>query len=237
LWRASAHSLLRHVLVWAYLAWATWCLAGFLGWPALHFLALSLTACAGVAVLGARRPTVTVWHLAVGFLLLFLLRPFWEGLGDWHLDGFHVAILGTALAVVLGNYLPTRLGAAAVLLGVWCGFDLARLAGAIDTDWPLAWLSLAAVPWLALVLARRPATTEFDAVWLTFRDRFGFVWAQRMRDQFNHAAHNAGWPVYLGWGGLRPRQADQEKPLAMMRSALRRFEMTDDTGPSDGYTG
>jgi hypothetical protein len=64
-------------------------------------------------------------------------------------------------------------------------------------------------------------------MWRTFRDRFGFVWAQRLRDQFNRAAANAGWPVHLGWSGLRGDMGpvgDAEKPLAVLRSALRRFE-------------
>jgi hypothetical protein len=226
LWRATKGSTLRHALAWAWLAWVGWCLAGFFDRPGLHYLALCLTACAGVAVLGARRPTVTTWHLAVGFLLVFLLRPLWERPGDWHLDAVYVTLLGVPLAVGLGNYLPTRLGPTALLLGAWCALDVARLTGVVALDEPAVWLALAAVPWLGLVLARRRGSpAEFDAVWLTFRDRFGFVWAQRLRDQFNRAAANAGLPLWLGWGGLRRRGAiEPDRPLAVLRSALRRFE-------------
>ncbi len=233
LWRASAGSTLRQALVWAWLAWAGWCLAGWLDRPALHYLALALTACAGVAVLGARRPTATVWHLAVGFLLVFLLRPFWETLGELRLDAFYVTLLAVPLAVGLANYLPTRLGPAALLLGAWCALDLARLAGAFAADWPLAWLALAAVPWVGLLLARRRGPEpEFEATWRTFRDRFGFVWAQRLREQFNRAAANAGWPVWLGWSRLRRGgEMAPEQPLAMLRSALRRFETAGENEP------
>src|SRR5262249_28052030 len=135
-------------------------------------------------------------------------------------------ILGTALGVALGNYLPTRLWPAALLLGAWCAFDLARLSEAVTGEWPFAWLALAAAPWLGLVLARRRGVEEVDRVWLGFRDRYGFAGAQPLRDPFTRAAANAGWPVFLGWGGLRRGGpgVDQENVLALLRSALRRFE-------------
>jgi hypothetical protein len=44
-----------------------------------------------------------------------------------------------------------------------------------------------------------------DQLWARFRDRFGAVWALRLREQFNAAAQNAGWPVRLGWFGLVPK--------------------------------
>jgi hypothetical protein len=225
LWQSSRGWTLRHSLVWLWLAWGAWCLAGWFHAPALHYLALALTACAGVAVLGARRPIVTAWHLVVAGLLVLLLRGFWEAMGEVRLDGVHAVVLGGALAVALGNYLPTRQGPAALLLGAWCTLDLAGLMGAVEV-WPVAWLVLAGVPWLALALARRREEPEFDALWRTFRDRFGFVWAQRLRDQFNRAASNAGLPLSLGWSGLRQGAAalDVEKALAILRSALRRFE-------------
>jgi hypothetical protein len=227
LWRSSRGWTLRHCVVWFGLAWAAWSLAAWFDGPGTQYLALALTACAGVAVLGARRPTVTAWHFVVGGLLLLLLRAFWEGMGELRLNGFHVTILGVALAVALGNYLPTRQGPTALLLGLWCVLDLARLTGTLAREWPLAWLALAAVPWLGLALARRGPTQDFDGVWRSFRDRYGFVWAQRLRDQFNRAAANAGWSISLGWSGLRQDASpavEVEKPLALLRSMLRRFE-------------
>jgi hypothetical protein len=241
LWQSAHGWAVRHALVWGWLAWVAWCLAGWLDEPRTHYLALSLTACAGVAVLGARRPMVTAWHLVVAGLLLLLLRPLWEGQGDFQLDSTHATILGAALTVALGNYLPTRQGATAVLLGAWCALDMARLTGAAVGGWPLAWAVPAAVPWLGLLLGRRrTAATEFDALWLGFRDRFGFLWAQRLRDQFNRASVNAGWRVSLGWGGLRQGSPglDEAKALAVLRSALRRFETTTALPPSgDGVDG
>jgi hypothetical protein len=214
-------------LAWAGLAWAAWCLAGWLDAPGLHYLALSLTVCAGVAVLNARRPYEAAWHFVVAGLLVLLLRPFWEGRGTFRLEGLYLVILAVGLAVALGNYVPTRLGPAALLLAGWCTLDLARLTGTAEGDWPLAYLGLAAVPWVGLLVAgRRGASSEFDARWRAFRDRFGFVWAQRLREQFNRAAANAGLPVELGWTGLRGTADD--RALATLRAALRRFETQTD---------
>ena len=71
---------------------------------------------------------------------------------------------------------------------------------------------------------------EFDALWLDFRNRFGLVWAQRVREQFNRAAVNAGWPVTLYWQGLLimagtapPDPDTQEAIVATLRALLKRF--------------
>jgi hypothetical protein len=228
-WRAARGSTVRHPLAWAMVAWLAWGLAAWRGGTWLHFLALCLTACAGVAVLNARRPHAFAWHFVVAGLLLLLLRPFWEGLGELRLSGLHIAALAVALGVALGNYVPTRLGVAAGLLGGWCGVDLARLTGAIDIDLSLAWPLLAAVPWLAwLSVWRRPASA-FDDDWLTFRDRFGFVWAALIREMFNNAARNARWPVVLRWSGLRCEgDVDMQAARATLRALLQRFETEKD---------
>src|SRR5262249_2270130 len=52
-WAAARGSTIRHALAWAFAAWAAWCLAAWPGGAWLHWLALSLTACAGVCVLNA----------------------------------------------------------------------------------------------------------------------------------------------------------------------------------------
>ena len=55
-----------------------------------------------------------------------------------------------------------------------------------------------------------------------------------MREQFNNAAQNAGWPVKLSWWGLveemqTPAElpADQEKIVETLRATLQRFVETD----------
>jgi hypothetical protein len=220
-WRSLAHTTLRHAVVWGGLAWASWCAAVLLGGPSSHYLALCLTACAGVAVLGARRPGVTAWNVVVIGLLVALCRPFLEGLGDLRLEQGHRIFLGVVLAAGLLNYLPTRQAPAVLLLGTWCALEL------IEKSSPALVVLPALVPWLALLCAPRGEKEDFDALWRSHRDCFGFVWAQRLRDQFNRAAENAGWPVKLGWSGLRQSRAgempDSERLLATLRALLTRF--------------
>src|SRR5262249_42119040 len=78
-WRANRRTSLLHTLVWASAAWAGWGLTllavlfepGFL--PLVRHAALALTACAGIAVLGARRPGMAAWNFVVlGLLVVFL---------------------------------------------------------------------------------------------------------------------------------------------------------------------
>jgi len=79
-----------------------------------------------------------------------------------------------------------------------------------DPGWRTTWanidhLVLPLACWMAFFMGRRrwDGVAEFDRLWLQFRDRFGLFWSQRIRDQFNRAAANAGWPVLLRWRGLR----------------------------------
>jgi hypothetical protein len=237
-WRANETTTLRSALVWAGCAWAAWlglaCAeAGFalVADAEVAYVALCLTGCAGVAVLDARRPGVGAWNFVVGGLLAVLLRPLLEGLGRLRLDTPHLIFLGAALAVPLANYLPTRLGPAALACAAGCALETATVGGWALPDaprWAGRWL-LAASPWLGLVALRAgPApASELDALWRNFRDRFGFLWGQRLREQFNRAAENAGWPVRLGWRGLRPlpgaRPPEPGAALATLRAALQRF--------------
>jgi hypothetical protein len=132
--------------------------------------------------------------------------------------------------VPLANYLPTRLAAGALALGGACGVEVARLAGvAVHEAAPFGRGLLAAAPWLGLLGWLWPSAggSAFDRVWRCFRDGFGFVWAQRVREQFNRAAQNAGWPIRLTWFGLRSEGAGSEpapeQVLGTLRAALKRF--------------
>jgi hypothetical protein len=233
-WRANQRTSLSHALLWTAAAWAAWAataggetLAGR-ALPAAEYAALCLTGCAGVAVLGARRPGVGTWNFVLAGLLVVLLRPLWEGLGGFRLRAAHLLFLAAALAVPLLNYLPTRLGPAAVVLASGCGAILGSLAGPTPEWLQEAGMGLVAVaPWLAWLGARRPAGLgECDALWLSYRDRFGFLWGQRLREQFNRAAAHADWPVVLHWGGLRARHGrtpDLPEAAATLRAVLKRF--------------
>jgi hypothetical protein len=192
-------------------------------------------------VLGARRPGVGAWNFVVVGLLVVLMRPLAEGFGTLHLSGGHLAFLAATLAVALLNYLPTRLAPGVLLLGAGCATEWAWLAGLgpVETAAAWGWILAGAAPWAALVSCsrHRGAVTEFDRLWLAYRDRFGLVWGQRVRDQFNRAAAHASWPLVLSWEGLRPTGAgvppDAGPALKTLRAILQRFGSSDENKPSE----
>jgi hypothetical protein len=233
---ANRTTTLLQPLIWALWAWSIWVGVAWIGVrqpendPRLaEYVALCFTGCAGIAVLGARRPGVGAWIFVVIGLLAVLLLPILNGLGEPRLEPVQKLFLAVTLLVPFLNYLPTRLGPSALLAAAGCGWEMIRLMGWASGMDSLGLLLLAASPWIAWAsLANRgSAHTEFDHLWLAYRDRFGFVWAQRMREQFNRAAQNAGWSVMLHWHGLQPA-ADRLSPdpaalLSLLRAVLKRF--------------
>jgi hypothetical protein len=253
-WQANRRTSLAHAVSWMLAAWVAW--GGLLVYrasPAMgpgcllpRYLALSLTGCAGVAVLGARRPGVAAWDFVVLGLLIVLLLPLAESLlaTGAPLGWFRRLFLGAVLAVGLLNYLPTRLGLAALALGLGCVTEFmvlvdATASASAEARQTLGWLALDLVPWLGFLgwrVAPR-ARSAFDQRWQDFRDRFGLVWGQRVREQFNRAAANAGWPVHLNWRGVRlsagavpPGPEMQQAMAATLRALLKRFSGDVDAG-------
>jgi hypothetical protein len=162
--------------------------------------------------------------------LVVLLLPVATGLGAPRLEPAHVIFLSATLAVSWLNYVPTRAGIAASLAGCQCALYLALLAG---LSVPLEWIAfgqmvLAMAPWAAWwALRGAGASRGFDQVWLSFRDRYGFLWAQRVREQFNRSAASGGLAGRLGWSGLEPPDAESAEALQILRALLKRF------GPAD----
>ncbi|MCC6418859.1 MAG: hypothetical protein IT429_11545 [Gemmataceae bacterium] len=247
-WDANRPTTLLQAVNWSAAAWLAWVGTAVLATvgpgstrlETARYLALCLTGCAGVAVLGARRPGVGAWNFVLLGLLAVMLLPLVQGLllGGKSLDELRLLFLGATLAVGILNYLPTRLAGGALLLALGCGWELLVLAGAsrglhhVDAAVRPGWLCAALAPWAGLAGWRRgrSAPSEFDALWLDFRNRFGLVWAQRVREQFNRAAVNAGWPVTLYWQGLLilagtapPDPETQEAIVAALRALLKRF--------------
>jgi hypothetical protein len=244
-WRANRHTTLIHAVSWAIAAWAAWGGAIGLSIPAgscagletARLVALALSGCAGVAVLGARRPGVGAWNLVVLGLAAVMLLPLVERAlaAEQPLDPIRVVFLCSTLAVGILNYLPTRLGPAAVLLALGYSLEawalLSREAAAKEFA-TTGWLCLGLAPWFGLLCWRmqRAPGAAFDQVWLDFRNRFGLVWGQRVREQFNRAAINAGWSVHLYWQGLclmnEPgslQEGQEEEMLRTLRALLQRF--------------
>ena len=190
-----------------------------------------------MAVLGARRPHVVAWNFVVLGLLAVTLLPMVESLfiGTHHVDPLRLCFLSATLAVGVLNYLPTRSAPAVLLLAVALTGELVSLfAPAVlpgRGELPLFHLLVMLAPWATWGCWRgtRTARSEFDRLWLDFRDRWGLFWAQRVREQFNRAAGHACWPLYLGWSGLHRTAptaivaADQAAMLETLRKALQRF--------------
>src|SRR5207249_5282 len=124
------------------------------GPPAVRNLALSLTGCAAVAVLGARRPGVVAWNLVVAALLAVMLLPVAASVvtGREMQPGHRMLLLACAVGAGVLNYLPTRLGPAAVALAAASACEILPyiFPGSSDRGFPAAdigpWM-LSAVPW------------------------------------------------------------------------------------------
>jgi hypothetical protein len=225
-WQANAGTTLRPSLAWAAAAWAIWMTAFALDDPTSlwRYLALSVTACAGVSVLGARRPGAGAWNFVVAGLLAVLLVP----VAQPRLETAHLLVLAAGLAVPLLNYLPTRMFYGVLLVAFGCAIEWARVAGMDIGSVSLVQegrICLALGPWIAWWRLRRPliAATELDRVWLDFRDRFGVVWGLRAREQFNRAAASSGWPVRVTWFGCQSPGHDQAEASRLLRAVLKRF--------------
>lgn len=245
-WHANRSTSLSQTMLWALAAWLGWGVTlvvepiGADGLDPLRYLALCLTGGAGVAVLGARRPYVFAWNFVVLGLLGVMLLPLGESvlLGTDPVDPLRIVFMAATIAVGTLNYLPTRFGPAALVLAAMCAGQLVwlfapeRLPGWVPVTLDVVLLAL---PWLAWLCGWRAykERSAFDRLWLDFRDRIGLLWAQRVRDQFNAAAVNAGWPVVLRWSGLQPRDPDALNEAEMqrtLRATLKRFTLPED-GP------
>jgi hypothetical protein len=238
---------LAHAWIWAAIAWLTWGLVLALAPAAdaatLHagrYLGLCLIGCAGVAVLGARRPGVAAWNFVVLGLLAVLLLAWAEELligSDVRLGGIRAVFLAGTLTVAILNYLPTRLAVAALLVAGGCALEMWALleptmAAAWEERLPWTALCFGLAPWAGWAACRWQATptAEVDRLWREFRDRYGLVWGQRLREQFNRAAANAGWPIELSWHGLRASAGAssitpelQSVSLETLQALLKRF--------------
>jgi hypothetical protein len=232
--RANWRTSLRHSSFWTIVAWCCWGVVLVLAArserepnsTAVYF-ALSLTACAAAAVLGARWPHVRPWNFVVlGLLGVFLLplaeqhvtgAPLLSGLPGWFVVGI--------LSIGVINYVPTRFTVAALAVGAGCAGAIALLMFQGTTFHGLTILfpsMLLVAPWAAYLGSpsrNRPVVSSFDALWLDFRDRYGLLWAQRIREQFNTSVQNAGLPVRLGWGGLRSSSSVDPPDEKLMSAA------------------
>lgn len=227
-WAANRRTPLRSALGWGTAAWLAWTWAGTetSPWPA--YLALSLTACAGVSVLGSRRPGAVAWNAVVGSLGAVLVTPFLQDFltgTSWLESPIWLTFLGIVILVGVGNYLGTGLGLGAAALGAACVIQMVGLSKSQARLSEPATILAMASPWLAWApsLLARP-TLGIDRLWRQFRDRYGAVWGLRVREQFNAAARNSAVSIELGWTGVGPASAEQQAAgLALLESLVQRF--------------
>ncbi len=243
--RAQAHSTMIHAVHWAIFAWVGWLatvtvslLAGEKAEHLAAYVSLCLVGCAGVAVLGARRPGMAAWSFVVLGLLAVQMLPIAVGLDLLRTSPLLIAFLSMTLIIAVGNYLPTRLTPAALLAAMALTPDWLWLVGPAKWSEELVITARAArgviglVPWLAYYCVSKvqDGACPLDARWRHFRDSYGFVWAQRLRDQFNRSAVNAGWRIRLLWTGIRDDSgqpisgADRDEVMQTLQSLLRRFD-------------
>lgn len=223
-WMANRSTSLSAAMGWAIVAWAGWG-AAFLQPTSddARYLALCLTGCAGVAVLGARRPHVFAWNFVVFGLLGVMALPILEAFVI-RVDSFNMErkiFLGVILFVTIANYLPTRFALAVVAAGIGCTLAYLRIVGVALAPESES-MTIAAVgmtPWIAWWSARVPAEDE----WIVLRDRYGFVWGARVRDQFNAAARNAGLSARIRWQGLDADAETEESARLLLRKLTKRF--------------
>jgi hypothetical protein len=233
-WRTS---LLGSVL-WGWIAWTALCTALISAGPGSLYAALSLVGCAGVAVLGARRPGAAAWQFVVVALLGVMLLPFAEAVlrdRPLQLSGVRWAFLITLLTLVVVNYLPTRLGFAAALVATASAMALYPvIAGNNELNQLARFVGLGCtgaapvVGWMCLS-AGRSRRSAADRVWLDFRDRFGAIWALRLQEQFNRSAANAGLSTTLTWRGLRG--TDSPQVYELLCALMKRFGLPANQNP------
>jgi hypothetical protein len=224
--RANRRTSLWPALLWAVAAWLAWGWALTAWQPRPIYVALVLSGCAGVAVLGARRPGVAAWNFVVVGLLCVMVLPLAEGAltgADVRLDAIRTIFLIGLWAVVVGNYLPTRLGAAATLAGVAGAMGIAQIVRPeLDPGNTLRWIAAVSLwmsPWLGwLGVTLSQPTADVDRTWRTFRDRFGAIWALRVQDQFNRSAANANSGARLRWCGVAAADAAADERLVALLS-------------------
>jgi hypothetical protein len=230
---ANRRTSLLHTMVWTWFAWPLWGITLAGADRRWDYAALCVTACAGIAVFGARRPGVAAWNFVSVGLLVVLLLPLAEGAAtdaEFHLGVFRIVFLIMLLGMIIMNYLPTWLALGGVLLLLACAWLISGFFREGDGPTrPLVAFAFGLAPWVAWIgyWIGQLGRTDFDGRWLAFRDRYGVVWGQRLREQFHRRAAVAGWDAKLSWSGLRlgPRINDDQR-LAMdeaLASLLKRF--------------
>ncbi|ODU01394.1 MAG: hypothetical protein ABS79_01755 [Planctomycetes bacterium SCN 63-9] len=265
-WRAARGTALRPMLIWGGLAVGLATVAQVCGlveplgtgrpWMGRFTYLSALASLASLlSALNARTPGEGAWALLMAMLIVVFLIPWLEEPGRFRqaqelrilrLDApwtiFFILVAGTGVT----NYLPTRYGPAAILLGIGYALEYLGLthAGLPPDARVAAWSGfswcLALAIWIGYGRARaRPvqaagAAQALNRSWFWFRDHWGVVWGLRIAERFNKSAELSKWPCRLGWFGIAmigedhdSTKTDQapipEVAVSTFRGLLRRF--------------
>ena len=226
-WRATATTTLRPSLAWAGAAWAVWLAALATGASWTGYLALSLSGCAGIAVLGGAaagdgglelrgRGPARRLPAAAGPGV----RDAAPGNGPRDLSRRDAGSAGAKLSADAPSDRPCCCAALAVRpTGAADRRATVRLAGGRLARLPGRWsLGGTAGP------ARAPDRSKVEYTWLRFRDGYGFIWGQAALEQFNRAAANAGWTTRLTWRGFdrpTPKTPSDDELLLTLTAVLK----------------
>lgn len=255
--RGLTHTTLNTAWVWALatvLLWNTawWVTRPDRGMPSgiadqLWYGVSVVALCPWIAVLGAQRPGVRVWNAFVLIPLIAVLM--WPAAtlwfrghvpADFRLELPMVIGYGLVLVMGAGNYLGTAFAPAATLV-IASQILLLVPATPLVSEQTLssgtARLSATCLLVAGLVVAwrigrRRSASrSPYDAVWFDFVDRFGIVWAIRIRERINDRARQEAWRARLEPEGFvwdvdideRARRETGARIDHTLRWLLRRF--------------
>lgn len=172
--------------------------------------------CPLIAVLGAQRPGVRVWNAFVLIPLIAVLGG--PALTVWS-RGYPPAPLqietptaiGIAVVAIMGmgNYvLIPRWSAAVLLYGAAVALLLLPMTALVNlsSNWQLAAYPCAGLCALTGWLSSRrpqPLSDPLEQKWADFRDRFGLVWAVRIKERINATAEKERWCTRLEMPGFR----------------------------------
>jgi hypothetical protein len=233
---------LRAPLIWAVAACVVvaaidWMMSRGWAGASWQYFAATSTFCPSMALLGAKRPQDQGWQFIVASLWLVLALPLvqrWVFSPGSQLE-LHAAwqwFLVVLLLIQITNHLPTRYAPAMLLVGLSQAVALGSHLpwNVFDREWQhpllisLVLLALAVI-WIEVTRRSVRSSRGWDRVWRDFRDRFGCVWALRVRERINHAAQQAHVETRLNWEGFNAEIpfAQAESLETTTRMLLRRF--------------
>lgn len=190
----------------------------------------------GLAVLGARRPTLRAWPW-------FVIIPYLVVM-SWPLVSLAIAtrlrrppeleipaltMYFLVLAMCCGNYLAGRTrGWTLLAIGLLAALFWQYRVGSVAAPERIAVLRSGL--WLVIPIwltsyTRQPRhstdPTQFTALLTDFSELYGLVWSRRLVDRLNALATQHQWPATCGFYGMQWQTHPTDKQLAEVEHALR----------------